>query len=217
MTTTILFEEPPSGDEGRSVFRRSFRTKTATTFRSSPPAAATNTFRCPPLPRDFDPLAKTVIAHRGFVLFRRPSPLTWEDQLTAAFPFRGPPPRLPACGHDPLTEDRFRPFTAASSVSKLAATRHSQRSSGGRNRCRITAPAILFRRSPPHLRQHDVSNHLAMILDATPRNHFARHHLSTMRRRAASASRSVLVFRRSRSCSPHLDHPCKPSFDSPHT
>jgi hypothetical protein len=27
----------------------------------------------------------------------------------------------------------------------------------------------------------------------------------------------VLVFRRSRSCSPHLDHSCEPSFDCSHT
>jgi hypothetical protein len=31
--------------------------------------------------------------------------------------------------------------------------------------------ASSFRRTPPPLRQHDVSDHLAMILDATPRNH----------------------------------------------
>lgn len=40
---------------------------------------------------------------------------------------------------------------------------------------------------------------------------------SKTRRRAASTSRSVLVFRRSRSCSPHLDHSCEPSFDCSHT
>jgi len=54
-----------------------------------------------------------------------------------------------------------------------------------------------------------------MILDAAPRNH-AVHSVRRRRfRRAASTSRSVLVFRRSRSCSPHLDHPGDPAFDGP--
>lgn len=70
-----------------------------------------------------------------------------------------------------------------------------------KSRCRITACDPLSRTAAAPLR--DISDHLAMILHVAHRDpRRLLHHLSTMRRRAASTSRSVLVFRRSRSCSP---------------
>lgn len=70
-----------------------------------------------------------------------------------------------------------------------------------KSRCRITACDPLSRTAAAPLR--DISDHLSMILYVTHRDpRRLLHHLSTMRRRAASTSRSVLVFRRSRSCSP---------------
>lgn len=70
-----------------------------------------------------------------------------------------------------------------------------------KSRCRITACDPLSRTAAAPLR--DISDHLAMILYVAHRDpRRMLHHLSTMRRRAASTSRSVLVFRRSRSCSP---------------
>lgn len=62
---------------------------------------------------------------------------------------------------------RVRPSQRSSSLSKLAAAHHGQRSFSSLEEgiiCRIAARTILFRRSPPHLRQHDSSDHLAMIL-----------------------------------------------------
>jgi len=70
-----------------------------------------------------------------------------------------------------------------------------------KSRCRITACDPLSRTAAAPLR--DISDHLSMILYVAHRDpRRLLHHLSTMRRRAASTSRSVLVFRRSRSCSP---------------
>jgi hypothetical protein len=73
---------------------------------------------------------------------------------------------LPACACDPLIEDRQTPVAAGELSFKARLC--SSRSVILRPRtkefdCRITARTILFRRSPPYLRQHDAGDHLAMI------------------------------------------------------
>lgn len=111
--------------------------------------------------RGSDPLSKTVAAHSAGPV--RPFLFRGAFARSRISLSRDP---LPACARDPLIEDRVRPSQPASSLSKLAAARHGQGSSFRRRRnltCRITARAILFRRSPPHLRQHDAGDHLAMI------------------------------------------------------